>query len=75
MKNTIKALLAGLVIAGITCGAYLIIVGIGCLGPSSSGTLIPNCVNVFHPLMALFLGSISLSIFCGVLLGALRDYK
>lgn len=72
MKNTIKGFLAGLIIAGITCAVYLSIVFMGC---TPRAEILPNCVNVFHPLCALFLGSISLSIFCGVLLGALRDYK
>lgn len=72
MKNIIKGFLAGLFIAGIACAAYLLIV---CMGCTPRAEILPNCVNVFHPLCALFLGSISLSIFCGVLLAELRNYR
>jgi hypothetical protein len=48
-------------VAAIATATYLCLVLIGCVQPDGS-QLMPECVNVFHPLVAAFVASIAIAI-------------
>lgn len=74
MKNVTGILLLAGVIAAIAGALYLVFVGASCEAPFSySQAVYPNCVNIFHPLWALFISCVAFAILCGILFASLQD--
>lgn len=59
-----KPLLGVINISALAVVVYLFLVGVGCLASNNAQSLPANCVNVFHPLVALFVVAGAIAAIC-----------